>query len=92
MTIKVTRKEGESSGADGDVVPPPRVVTRTTRSSTATVADAGVDGDASNKAGITDKGEFVNADGVKEMSLCRKAEMLAIVWKHKCLKARMSML
>ncbi|GAU24561.1 hypothetical protein TSUD_149020 [Trifolium subterraneum] len=79
MTIKVPRKEGESSGADGDVVPPPRVVTRTTRSSTTTVADTSVDGDALNEAGVTDKGESINADGVKEMPLCRKAEMIAIV-------------
>ncbi|GAU41160.1 hypothetical protein TSUD_282340 [Trifolium subterraneum] len=75
MTIKVPRKEGESSVADGDVVPPPRVVSRTTRSSTATAADAGVEGDASIKVDVTDKGGFVNSDGVKglEMPLCRRS-------------------
>ncbi|GAU23796.1 hypothetical protein TSUD_27050 [Trifolium subterraneum] len=55
VTIKVPRKEGESSGADGDVLPPPRVVTRASRSSTATVPDVGVAGDALNEAGVTDK-------------------------------------
>ncbi|GAU42778.1 hypothetical protein TSUD_239410 [Trifolium subterraneum] len=64
VTIKVPRKEGESSVADGDVVPPPRVVSRATRSSTATVTDAGAEGDASIQVGVTNKGE---SDGVKNL-------------------------
>ncbi|GAU32940.1 hypothetical protein TSUD_153570 [Trifolium subterraneum] len=65
VTIKVPRKEGDSSGAAGEVIPPPRVVTRTTRSSTATAADIVADGNASEEVGVTDKGESVSTDGMK---------------------------
>ncbi|GAU22943.1 hypothetical protein TSUD_326710 [Trifolium subterraneum] len=67
VITKIPRKEGDSSSAVSDLIPPSHGLNRHTRSSTATVVEVAADGDATKEGGATGKGDAVSTDGTKSL-------------------------